>query len=100
MRKNFELLYGVELKNIPVRTVEEGRRLRDAFHCPPGHVFCEADYAAEEIKVTGSMAPKIDPAEVAKRLGAEITEPKGKMRHWVSMARFWLPSLRKRWPRK
>jgi hypothetical protein len=40
----------------------------------------------------------IDPEEVARRLGGEIVEPKGKMLDWIRQSLIWLPpALRSKW---
>ncbi|MFO1281119.1 MAG: DNA polymerase I [Burkholderiales bacterium] len=49
------------LQNIPVRT-EEGRRIREAFVAPPGHVLVSADYSQIELRIMAHLSG--DPALV------------------------------------
>ncbi len=50
------------LQNIPVRTAE-GRRIREAFVAPPGHVVLSADYSQVELRIMAHLSR--DPALVA-----------------------------------
>ena len=49
------------LQNIPVRTAE-GRRIREAFIAPPGHVIVSADYSQIELRIMAHLSG--DPALV------------------------------------
>ncbi len=58
------------LQNIPVRTAE-GRRIREAFIAPPGHVVLSADYSQIELRIMAHLSG--DAALVkAFREGADI----------------------------
>jgi DNA polymerase-1 len=58
------------LQNIPVRTAE-GRRIREAFIAPPGHVLVSADYSQIELRIMAHLSH--DPALVAAfHEGADI----------------------------
>jgi DNA polymerase-1 len=58
------------LQNIPVRTAE-GRRIREAFVAPPGHLVVSADYSQIELRIMAHLSR--DPALVkAFTEGADI----------------------------
>lgn len=58
------------LQNIPVRTAE-GRRIREAFVAPPGHLIASADYSQIELRIMAHLSE--DPAMLAAfASGADI----------------------------
>ncbi len=56
------------LQNIPIRTAE-GRRIRQAFIAPPGHVLIAADYSQIELRI---MAHLSGDADLLKAFAADL----------------------------
>ena len=68
------------LQNIPIRT-PEGRRIRQAFVAPPGHVILAADYSQIELRIMahlsgdkGLLAAFADEQDVHRATAAEVFE--------------------------
>ncbi len=66
------------LQNIPVRTAE-GRRIREAFIAPPGHVIVSADYSQIELRIMAHISQDenllkafADGLDVHKATAAEV----------------------------
>ena len=66
------------LQNIPVRTAE-GRRIREAFIAPPGHVLVSADYSQIELRIMAHLSSDAsllkafaEGADIHKATAAEI----------------------------
>jgi DNA polymerase-1 len=66
------------LQNIPIRT-QEGRRIRQAFTAPPGHVLMAADYSQIELRIMahlsgdpGLLAAFSDERDIHQATAAEV----------------------------
>ena len=66
------------LQNIPIRT-PEGRRVREAFIAPPGHVIASADYSQIELRIMAHMSGDVvltkafaDGMDVHRATAAEV----------------------------
>ncbi len=71
------------LQNIPIRT-DMGRRIRDAFVAPPGHVLLSADYNQIELRLMAHMAD-VPELKAAYTTGEDI--------HWLTARQiFGLPA--------
>ncbi|MFO1269343.1 MAG: DNA polymerase, partial [Rubrivivax sp.] len=89
------------LQNIPIRTTE-GRRIREAFVAPPGHVVMSADYSQIELRIMAhisedpgllrAFAEGIDVhrATASEVFGVGVGEVTGEQRRYAKVINFGL----------
>jgi DNA polymerase-1 len=89
------------LQNIPVRTTE-GRRIREAFIAPPGHVIMSADYSQIELRIMAHLSgdqslmeafaagEDIHRATAAEIFGVPIGEVSAEQRRYIKAVNFGL----------
>ena len=89
------------LQNIPVRTAE-GRRIREAFIAPPGHVLVSADYSQIELRIMAHLSEDpallkafhegadIHRATAAEIFGVPLAEVTGDQRRYIKAVNFGL----------
>ncbi len=89
------------LQNIPIRT-PEGRRVREAFIAPPGHVILSADYSQIELRIMAhisedpsllrAFAEGIDVhrATASEVFGAPVPEVSSEQRRYAKVINFGL----------
>ncbi len=89
------------LQNIPVRTAE-GRRIREAFIAPPGHVLVSADYSQVELRIMAHLSrdaslleafakgADIHRATAAEIFGVTIDEVTPEQRRYIKAVNFGL----------
>ena len=62
------------LQNIPIRT-PEGRRIRQAFIAPPGHVLLAADYSQIELRIMAHLSGDADLLRAFAEAGTSTRRP-------------------------
>jgi DNA polymerase-1 len=89
------------LQNIPVRTAE-GRRIREAFVAPPGHVLVSADYSQIELRIMAHLSDDasllgafaegadIHRATAAEIFGVSMDEVTSEQRRYIKAVNFGL----------
>jgi DNA polymerase-1 len=89
------------LQNIPVRTAE-GRRIREAFVAPPGHLIVSADYSQIELRIMAHLSgdPALtrafhEGADIHRATAAEIfgvapTDVSAEQRRYIKAVNFGL----------
>ena len=89
------------LQNIPVRTAE-GRRIREAFIAPPGHLLVSADYSQIELRIMAHLSrdaslleafakgADIHRATAAEIFGVTIDEITAEQRRYIKAVNFGL----------
>jgi len=89
------------LQNIPIRT-PEGRRVREAFVAPPGHVIMSADYSQIELRIMAHISEDpallrafsegidVHRATASEVFGVPVTEVSSEQRRYAKVINFGL----------
>ena len=89
------------LQNIPIRT-SEGRRVREAFIAPPGHVLMSADYSQIELRIMAHISEDpallrafelgidVHKATASEVFGTPVTEVSSEQRRYAKVINFGL----------
>ena len=89
------------LQNIPVKTAE-GRRVREAFVAPPGHVIASADYSQIELRIMAHISQDaallkaftdgidVHRATAAEVFGVDVTQVSSEQRRYAKVINFGL----------
>ena len=89
------------LQNIPIRT-PEGRRVREAFVAPPGHVIASADYSQVELRIMAHLSGDesllrafqegldVHRATAAEVFGVEVDQVSSEQRRYAKVINFGL----------